>query len=480
VRVVNPSPKSTLVADLRFALLLAVGVFFVCEFSVRWAGLQPADDAVDPKGASFAGLCRDPLLGPRPRPNYVGPWYGDFPVAIDERGFRAARFEAGEEGELRVAFLGDSCTFGWGLATRETFVAGLAELAARQGLPIDPLNAGFPGDSAVVGPHLLREQVLRHEPDVVVIGYSGNNAFRFTAVTDVARYRFAYLRGLLLRSRLIGLLVGAIGAPTAPETHPRAWEAFENTPLASWRRVASVAEFEEAMREMVELVRGANAEVILLLFPRASQVSNAYRWEDPAMSWRESPIAPSSAHGEVTRRDANLLLYSCPQGTDGGDPLDALRSRVDAWQAFYPGMRPIVLEFLTAGARDYVGGQLDLSRRHLLRALANAPEAPLALYSLASVDFARGRAEAGLKLLERSERASCNVFLSYQVALWRVAVDLRVPVVDLMLHFQAHDAERLFLDPAHPSAEARDVIAAALWPALSELVRARRARGDAN
>jgi lysophospholipase L1-like esterase len=469
---VNLSPTKKLLADLRFALVLAVGVFLVCEFAVRWAGLQPADDAVDPNGASFAGLRRDPLLGPRPRPNYVGPWYGDFRVAIDERGFRAARLEASEEGAPRVAFLGDSCTFGWGLGTRETFVAGLAELAARQGLPLDPQNAGFPGDSAVVGPHLLREQVLLHEPDVVVIGYSGNNAFRFTAVSDVERYRFVSLRRLLQRSRLFELLVGAFGEPTAPEIHPRAWEAFEDRPLASWQRVASVAEFEAAMREMVELVRGGSAEVVFLLFPRASQVSTLYGYEDPAMSRREIPIAPSSTAGKVTRRDANFLLYSCPQVADGGDPLDALRSRVDARHAFYLGMRTNVRELLEEGARAYVSGQLELASRHFLRALSIAPRAPLALYDLASTSFAQGRTEAGLELLERAERASCNVFLSYQVALWRVATDLHVPVVDLMLHFQTRDAGRLFLDPAHPSPEARDVIAAALWPVLSERTRA--------
>jgi hypothetical protein len=100
VSVVNPSPKKKLVADLRFALapVLAAGVFLVAEIAVRWAGIEPADDAVDPNGASFAGLRRDPLFGLRPRPEYIGPWYGDFSVAVDERGFRAVSLEAVGEG----------------------------------------------------------------------------------------------------------------------------------------------------------------------------------------------------------------------------------------------------------------------------------------------------------------------------------------------------------------------------------------------
>ena len=60
----------------------------------------------------------------------------------------------------------------------------------------------------------------------------------------------------------------------------------------------------------------------------------------------------------------------------------------------------------------------------------------------------------------------CNVFLQHQIALWRLAHELNVPVVDLALHFQAHDGEALFMDPAHPNTAGHRLIADALWSAL--------------
>jgi len=73
---------------------------------------------------------------------------------------------------------------------------------------------------------------------------------------------------------------------------------------------------------------------------------------------------------------------------------------------------------------------------------------------------------------------SCNVFLQYQVIARRVAVEHSVPVIDLILAFQSEAAEPLFMDPAHPSPEARDLIARAvmrqLRPEILEIRSERR------
>jgi hypothetical protein len=116
-----------------------------------------------------------------------------------------------------------------------------------------------------------------------------------------------------------------------------------------------------------------------------------------------------------------------------------------------------------------VAGGFASAERTFREVLRTEPHSPLALYDLGSTLLAQGRVEAGLGFLAEAERLSCSIFLRYQIILWRVAAEYGIPMVDLMLHFQAHDPNRLFMDPAHPSAEARDVIASALWPVVQRL-----------
>ncbi len=458
-------------------LLLGIGLgvsavaFATGEFAVRIAGVEPFDQYISSDGLPLPAIRFDPVLGPRSRPGYAGPWARqEFSVVIDERGFRATDTTKASAGAAGVALLGDSCTFGWGLATNETFAAGLAQQAARAGRPIDILNAAYPGDSAVVGPLLLRMQVLRHGPRIVVLGYSGNNAFHITAQSDTERFRFADLRRQILRSRFMAVVASAFASRTSPEIHPRHWNAYRELPLSRWRRVASPSEFEAATREMVSLARERDTHPVLLIFPRAFQVSTRYPYENATIHWRDDPLPARADDGETSLREANALQYSCADMRQAETFLERLHDEPPTWQPFYPSDHADARRLLAEGAGAYVQGRFEPAEAAFRQVLELVPDSPIALYDLASTAFAQGRPEEGLLLLERAQRASCNIFLDYQIALWRVATDLAAPVVDLMLHFQAHDADVLFLDPAHPSAQARDVIAAALWPVVEELL----------
>jgi lysophospholipase L1-like esterase len=445
-----------------------VAALLLAELIVRGLGWMPSDDYFNPAGERMGWVRFDWVLGPRARPGYRGPWSSGFPsagfpVAIDAHGFRATP-ERDSEGGARVALLGDSCTFGWGLATDETFAAGLAERVGPEGRSVEILNAGFPGDSAVAGPHLLREWVLGQDPDLLVLGYSGNNAFRLSALSDVERYQRAPLRKLVLSSRLAGLILASLSRPTEPGLNPRRWEAFGDRPAARWHRIASPDVFEASLREMVTLASHAGVEVAFLLFPRASQVSSRFAYEDPALRFRAEGLPDPSREASTTSLEASLLQYSCLD-VGAPDSLELLRARAGDWRVFYFG-RNVRLD---QGARAYVAGRFAVAEKAFRDVLREDPGSPLALYDLGSTLLAQGRIEAGFGFLAEAERLSCSIFLRYQTILWRVATEYGIPVIDLMLHFQAHDANRLFMDPAHPSAEARDVIASALWPVVQRL-----------
>ena len=112
----HPAVASAIGVAVTLAALL------VAELAVRVAGIEPLPWPSAGR-AVYAGVKIDPVLGPVPRPGWSGLWFGSFPVRIDSRGFRVTGFEPPAPPATRVAFLGDSCSFGWEVDTPETYVA---------------------------------------------------------------------------------------------------------------------------------------------------------------------------------------------------------------------------------------------------------------------------------------------------------------------------------------------------------------------
>ena len=448
------------VVSVVFALLLLVAA----EVGLRVARVEPFEWPSAGKGrVTFTALRVDPVLGPLPKPGWSGRWMTGFDVAIDARGFRATGQPLLPSAPVRVAFLGDSCTFGWGLDTPDTFVAQLDAHQRAEGQErFDFINAATPGMSAVSGLYLLRQRILPLQPNLVVLGFSGNNAFRFSLSGDAKRFRFFRVRQLLFRSRLLHVLAALVASVRPPVPDPRGGKAIYATPVSQLHRVAAPDEFEAAMRAMVTESRAVGAAVVLLLFPRAAQITPTYQYEDVTHVVR-------TLHGAKTppkpARDLNLLLYSCLDHRRLADPVQTLHERMQNWQPLYPTDAALIAT-LRRGARAYVAGDYAQAVATFTQAVERQPASPLARYDRGVAALAAGDRETGWRDLQEADRLACNVFVQYDVILWKVAIDLDVPVIDLLLQFQAQDGETLFRDPAHPSAAGARAIADALWPVL--------------
>lgn len=98
----------------------------------------------------------------------------DTAIEIDERGFRrrGAPFEGVENSAPRIAFLGDSFTWGWGVGQGESFTDRLQELL---GNTAHVQNFGVSGYSTGQERLLLEELVLPSKPEVVVVMFYGND-----------------------------------------------------------------------------------------------------------------------------------------------------------------------------------------------------------------------------------------------------------------------------------------------------------------
>jgi len=113
--------------------------------------------------------------------------------------------------ELRVLFLGDSCTFGYLLDESQTFVA-MTEKRLRGRFPnrrIQCINAGVPGYTAFQCLRKLETEGFDYQPDVVVMQFGWNEKEVWDGRSDPEHYRA--LRacrppGFLAASRLCQLL----------------------------------------------------------------------------------------------------------------------------------------------------------------------------------------------------------------------------------------------------------------------------------
>lgn len=99
------------------------------------------------------------------------------PVAFNSLGFRdAERAPRPAPGTVRILALGDSVTFGMGVAQDEAYPRQTEILLGRAlGAPVEVLNMGMPGYNTLHQLAQLRELGLALEPAIVVVGYLYND-----------------------------------------------------------------------------------------------------------------------------------------------------------------------------------------------------------------------------------------------------------------------------------------------------------------
>ena len=78
-------------------------------------------------------------------------------------------------GQLRIACLGDSFTFGWGVNDDETWPARLEVELGERGIDAEVMNFGVEGYHTVQEVALLEHRALRFDPDLVLLGYYVND-----------------------------------------------------------------------------------------------------------------------------------------------------------------------------------------------------------------------------------------------------------------------------------------------------------------
>jgi hypothetical protein len=102
---------------------------------------------------------------------------GRWQFAINSRGFRDDREfgYAKPPGRFRVLVLGDSFTIGYEVARSETYAAVIEDYLARGGVDAEVINAGMAGNSNAEEYVFLKEEGIKYQPDVVILGFFRND-----------------------------------------------------------------------------------------------------------------------------------------------------------------------------------------------------------------------------------------------------------------------------------------------------------------
>jgi hypothetical protein len=154
-----------------FSLLISL---VLCEVVIRMAAPQRLDN-------NLALYESDDALVFRMQPNFQGVYSSyefSVPVALNSSGFRDREFGSKREGAIRIVGVGDSFTFGNGVAMEETFLKRLEScLSSNSQPPIEVLNCGVPAYSPQQEFRLVEECRSTLKPDIVILGFFVGNDF---------------------------------------------------------------------------------------------------------------------------------------------------------------------------------------------------------------------------------------------------------------------------------------------------------------
>jgi lysophospholipase L1-like esterase len=170
------------------------------------------------------------------------------------------RPEAKPPGVVRVAALGDSVTFGDGIAPRQAYPQVLESLLAARGLPIEVMNVALPGWSTRQQRLAYERIVRRYEVDLVLLGVCLNDV---TELFHNLRPPPAWLVGLHRRSALVRRVLDAQGQEVRSVE-----ELFRDDARARLKVDLFLAE----LRDLAASVRADRTRLVVLVFPFAFQL----------------------------------------------------------------------------------------------------------------------------------------------------------------------------------------------------------------
>jgi lysophospholipase L1-like esterase len=197
---------------------------------------------------------------------------GDHPVSINAYGLRDREVGPPRPGGFRILVLGDSVTFGHGVAIDDAFVRKLEARLEERGRAIEVLNAGIPGWSTRQQRIFYEDHSAGMAPDLVLVGFVLNDfteihrgLIRVDPEREMALFRT--LAGLARRSAAVAALKRAYETVRNPEQR-EIREIRDLATQADSPEVQRAIELTlEELRDLAALARARGDAFALVVFP---------------------------------------------------------------------------------------------------------------------------------------------------------------------------------------------------------------------
>ncbi len=200
-------------------------------------------------------------------PGLVGSYRGA-QIRVNAQGFRGPELALAKPARtVRIAGLGDSVMFGWGVAEDEAY---LARLTARLGerfpdVRWEWINSAVPGYSTPIEVEVLADRLLAYRPDLVMVGFVPNDL----ELPNFIRSRRPYLRAD--RSYLFRF-VRALrkGMTRAPDDRLAAAPRDAEEIPVEYRELRGMPAVERALARLAGLAREHGFRALVLAYPACS------------------------------------------------------------------------------------------------------------------------------------------------------------------------------------------------------------------
>jgi lysophospholipase L1-like esterase len=186
------------------------------------------------------------------------------------------------DGEIRILFVGDSCTFGYLVGHDQTFVFHAERFLRERFLQakIQCINAGVPGYSLFQGWRFLETRAAPLQPDLVVLNFGWNEPESWDGTGDLEHYRRLRVRQpgpALAWSRLCRLVLQV------------AQDRTENPNRIATRPRVLPYEFRDLLERSSVAAARIGAEVLILAGAGRSNVENT-RFRDYRTPFQEEQM----------------------------------------------------------------------------------------------------------------------------------------------------------------------------------------------
>ena len=172
----RPANKSSFLGNLGVFIGVLVIMFGIAELVVR--ALYQDTTVMFPRYHTDAVYGDYTLRTVRPNSNYFHTSAdGRWEFTTNSQGFRNYRdfSYAKDDGVIRVIAIGDSHTQGFEVHQDYTYSATIEKYLRQRGFDVEVINTGVSGFSNAEALLLLENELVKYDPDYIVLGFYGND-----------------------------------------------------------------------------------------------------------------------------------------------------------------------------------------------------------------------------------------------------------------------------------------------------------------